>query len=233
MTDNSTRGNILIVDKDDRIAKLLKSNLIGEGYDVAWVESAKNVNRNELGDVCLIIADCMECEYSGMDLIVDIKNDPTTEHVGVILYSSINKERIVVDALNAGADDYIVKPFSLREIIARVKSILRRRLILKRNDLLGTMLCFEYLCIDLPSKTVEVHGKPISLTRTEYEILVLLLKNKNRYVPRTEIHRCIWPELKTGINERIVDTNISRLRKKLGNFGGEIVNRSRHGYMIC
>lgn len=233
MTDSSTRGNILIVDNEKQIAVLLKSNLISEGYTVSWVESATDVNRNELGEVCLIIADCMNCDYTGMNLIADIKNDPTTEHVGVILYSAINKERIVVDALNAGADDYVVKPFSLREIIARVKSILRRRLNYKGNLQHGTTLNFENLCVDLPSKTVEVCGKPISLTQTEYAILVLLLKNKNRYVSRTEIHHCVWPELNAGINERIVDTNISRLRKKLGDFGGCIVNRSLHGYMIC
>ena len=143
--------------------------------------------------------------------------------------SNIKSERIVIDALDAGADDYIVKPFSLREMVARVKSVMRRHRVPARS---AALITFEEMEVDLNSQTARIGGKPVSLTKTEFSILVLLLKNVNTYVSRVEIHRSVWSDETAGINERIVDTNISRLRKKLGDIGSHITNRSGHGYMI-
>lgn len=222
-------GQILIVDDDSNICKLLQVNLRSEGYTVDVEEVAGNVDRSALESTQLVIVDAMNQPYSGMDLIYDLKDNPATEHIGIILYSNIKSERMVIDALDAGADDYMVKPFSLREMVARVKSVMRRHRLPART---AAVVTFESMEVDFGSQTVRIDGKPMSLSKTEFSILAILLKNVNSYVSRVEIHRRVWDDGTAGINERIVDTNISRLRKKLGEVGARIVNRSGHGYMI-
>lgn len=222
-------GQILIVDDDSNICKLLQVNLRSEGYTVDVEEVAGNVDRSALESTQLVIVDAMNQPYSGMDLIYDLKDNPATEHIGIILYSNIKSERMVIDALDAGADDYMVKPFSLREMVARVKSVMRRHRLPART---AAVVTFESMEVDFGSQTVRIDGKPVSLSKTEISILAILLKNVNSYVSRVEIHRRVWDDGTAGINERIVDTNISRLRKKLGEVGARIVNRSGHGYMI-
>lgn len=221
-------GHILIVDDDTNITELLQVNLRSEGYTVDVVDTAENVDRTTLDNTSLVIVDAMKQPYSGLDLIYDFKDDPATEHISIILYSHIKSERMVIDALDAGADDYIVKPFSLRELLARVKSVLRRR----AGTRAAAALQFEQLSVDHITQTVKVEGAPINLSKTEYAILALLLKNVDTFVSRIEIHRKVWADTDAGANERIVDTNISRLRKKLGPVGRHIVNRSGHGYML-
>lgn len=222
-------GQILIVDDDSNICKLLQVNLRSEGYTVDVEEVAGNVDRSALESTQLVIVDAMNQPYSGMDLIYDLKDNPATEHIGIILYSNIKSERMVIDALDAGADDYMVKPFSLREMVARVKLVMRRHRLPART---AAVVTFESMEVDFGSQTVRIDGKPVSLSKTEFSILAILLKNVNSYVSRVEIHRRVWDDGTAGINERIVDTNISRLRKKLGEVGARIVNRSGHGYMI-
>lgn len=230
MSATPSMGHILIVDDDSNITELLGVNLRSEGYSVDIIECAEQLDRSSLGETRLVIVDAMQQPYSGMDLIFDLKDDPQTEHVGIILYSSFKSERMVIDALDAGADDYIVKPFSLRELIARVKSVLRRHTARPAKG--GNIVTFQNLTVDLTTQSVKLDGQPVTLSKIEYSILTLLLKNVDNYVPRIEIHRRVWSDDTAGANERIVDTNISRLRKKLGELGNHIVNRSGHGYMI-
>lgn len=229
MSSTPSLGEILIVDDDANISDLLRVNLRSEGYDVSVATVAEEVDRRKLEETSLVIVDAMNQPYSGMDFIYDLKEDPATEHVAIILYSPIKSERMVIDALDAGADDYIVKPFSLRELLARVKSVLRRHSgpVRKNNQ-----LSFLNLTLDPVSQTVKIDGSPLALTRTEYSILLILLKNVDSYVSRLELHHKVWPDTAAGSNERIVDTNISRLRKKLGELGNNLVNRSGHGYML-
>lgn len=231
MPPSANQGNILIVDDDANISELLSVNLKSEGYGVEIISEAENVDRGRLDGIRLVIVDAMQQAYNGMDLIFDLKDDPRTEHIGIILYSPIKSERMVIDALDAGADDYITKPFSLRELIARVKSVLRRHSAV-RTQAVASTITFQGPTLDFTNQSVKLNGTPVALSKTEYAILALLLKNVDNYVPRNEIHRKVWSEADAGSNERIVDTNISRLRKKLGELGNHIVNRSGHGYMI-
>lgn len=227
MSTSPSLGDILIVDDDTNITELLRVNLGSEGYGVSICPVAEDVDRKALDSTVLVIVDAMKQPYSGMDLIYDLKEDPATEHMAVILYSPVKSERMVIDALDAGADDYIVKPFSLRELIARVKSVLRRH-----GGVHKPPLEFFNLTVDPVTQTVKVDGTPLSLTKTEYAILQLLMKNVDTFVSRVEIHRKVWNDSDAGINERVVDTNISRLRKKLGTVGSHIINRSGYGYML-
>lgn len=210
-------GHILIVDGDDNIAALLQVNLRCEGYAVDRLAHASEVDCSALGEVRLVIVDSMDDEYTGLDLVADIKSNPASEHVGIILCSSFSSERIVIDALDAGADDYIVKPFSLRQLVARVKSVLRRCRIIVAEKPVGNIITLRTLQVDLQTQNVKLDSRPVRLSGTEYSLLVLLLRNLNNYVSRVEIHRRIWSNDGAGDNERIVDTNISRLRKKARN----------------
>jgi len=222
-------GEILIVDDDANVRDLLRVNLRSEGFSVSVADVAEEVDRTTLDGTSLVIVDAMDQPYSGMDFIYDMKEDPSTEHIAIILYSPIKSERIAIDALDAGADDYIVKPFSLRELLARAKSVLRRYRGPVRKE---NQLSFLNLTLETISQTVKIDDAPLALTRTEYSILLILLKNVDSYVSRIELHHRVWPENTAGTNERIVDTNISRLRKKLGKLGNNLVNRTGHGYML-
>lgn len=228
MSYSSSLGKILVVDDDENVAELLHVNLGSEGYSVDTIPVAENVHPGELDGTNLVIVDAMNQTYSGMDLIHDLKNDPSTSGIGIILYSPSRSERLVIDALDAGADDYIVKPFSLRELVARVKSVMRRHSA-RRDRPAGTVLTFMELSVDTATALVKIGDEPVSLSKTEYAILVILMKNINTYVSRVEIHKTVWND---SDNERIVDTNISRLRKKLGHLGEFLVNRSGLGYML-
>lgn len=230
MTSTPALGHILIVDDDPDICELLQINLQSEGYVVHIQKTAENVDLDNLDNLKLIIVDAMRQSYSGMDLIYDLKDNPKTENIAVILYSNLRSERMVIDALDAGADDYIVKPFSLRELMARVKSVLRRH-----NRVAAAapqQLEFNGLTLDPRTQTVKLEGQPLALTNIEYSILKLLIKNVDTLVSRVEIHKNVWNDNTAGANERIVDTNISRLRKKLGPLGTHLKSRTGHGYML-
>lgn len=226
----STLGKILIVDGDENIVDLLHVNLDCEGYTVATCDSAAAASRIDLSDTRLVIADAMDQEFSGLDLLRLIKEDPMKAHVGFILCTPDEKRSLVIDAFDAGADDYVVKPFSLRELVARVKSVIRRHGIAVCAP--GKTLTFKSLVIDLVNRKVTDDGMILSLSKTEYAILVLLMKNIDNYLTRAEIHKHVWNDTADTPNDRIVDTNISRLRKKLGEIGANIVNRSGFGYIL-
>lgn len=224
-------GKILIVDRDDNISSLLSVNLRSEGYDVSIHKDASGVKDADLGAVRLIVADAMDETYSGISLLNDIKSNPMTSHIGYIICTMLDSERTIIEALDAGADDYIVKPFSLRELVARAKAVIRRHSghIAKAQ---GTNIQFHSLNVDLLTGRVTDGDTVLTLTKTEYAILELLLKNMNNYVSRVEIYKKVWKDDLEKSNDRIVDTNISRLRKKLGELSGHLINRSGLGYMM-
>lgn len=230
MTETPALGHILVIDEDSAIRDLLKVNLSSEGYMVSVEAIARNVDRSALIGTSMVIVDAMQQSYTGLDFIKDLKSAPSTEHIAIILCSSIKSERIVIESLDAGADDFIVKPFSLRVLIARVKSVLRRHSIDNRS---AAVTAFHGLTVDHVTHTVKVDGVIVTLTKTEYSILALLLKHVDTILSRVEIRHKVWSADELGINDRIVDTNISRLRKKLGSVGQYIVSRSGHGYMLA
>lgn len=224
-------GKILIVDKDDNISTLLSVNLRSEGYDVAIYSDPKEALESDMSAVRLIIADVMDEEFNGLRLLGEIKNNPLTSHIGFIICSLNDSERLVIEALDGGADDYIVKPFSLRELVARAKAVTRRHARINAPAQ-GTTLKFHNLTLDMLTGLVTAGDTVLTLTKTEHAILELLLKNVNNYVSRAEIYKTVWKDDIEKANDRIVDTNISRLRKKLGDLAAHLINRSGLGYMM-
>lgn len=232
MAYNSKLGKLLIVDDDPNIADLLSINLGSEGYDITLESRAAKAAEYDLRDYRLVLVDCMAQPFTGFDLLDHVKTDPSLSHVGMIICSSSDRENDIIRALDTGADDYIVKPFSLRELVARIRSVLRRHPIQENSGQnQGALLKFDDICIDLRSGKVTSDGMLITLSKTEYAILTLLMKNTDNFVPRIEILKTVWGDNESA-NERIVDTNISRLRKKLGDTGQKIVNRSGLGYIL-
>lgn len=226
-------GKIVVVDNDENITSLLGVNLGSEGYEVIICPEAKGVAKSDLSGVRLIMADAMDSDYSGIMLLNDIKSNPVTAHIGFILCSMHDSERLIIEALDAGADDYIVKPFSLRELVARAKAVIRRHArFIDAAPTTGTTIDFHSLHLDLMTRSVTDNGQVLTLTKTEYSILELLLKQVGTYVSRAEIYKTVWKDDLAKSNDRIVDTNISRLRKKLGPLAVHLINRSGLGYMM-
>lgn len=235
MPYNSSLGKILLVDDDVNITELLQYNLDSEGYEVVEERSAKAALDLELRDIRLIIVDASHQPFNGFDLLDALKNNPETEHIPVIILSSSDNGSNIIRALDQGAEDYVVKPFSLREFVARIRSVLRRHpqrtVTSAPTQQPSTVISFEDIEVDLRSGKVTSDGMLLPLSKTEYSILVILLRNVNDFVSRLEIFKQVWKDGESA-NERIVDTNISRLRKKLGDTGQKIINRSGLGYML-
>lgn len=231
MYSPASLGNILIVDDDESIVELLSLNLRSEGYSVNVVDSTAKVTPQSLQGTHLMIVDCARQEPSGCGLIETLKATPQGAAVGMIYYSEYQNERVLIDALDAGADDSVRKPFSLREMLARVRAVMRRR---RRDTSVSNanIIKFKTLTVDLQRREALVENVSAGLSNTEFAILEMLLRNTGSYTSRIEIFKSVWPD-GVGANERIVDTNISRLRRKLGNLGQCIVNRSGLGYMIA
>ena len=235
MFNSSPLGCLVVVDDDQNIADMLKLNLVDEGFSVEVHKVAEEVDLDSLADACLIIVDAMNQPYNGMDFTRDIKSNRSTESVPVIMCSSLDGEDIVLDAFEAGADDFVLKPFSLRELIARVKAVLRRRPrqgVGTHQPSSGRMplsVPSHNLQVDLTNQRVVEDGIVVPLTRTDYAILVFLITHQNTFFTRDQICEEVWRD-EAGSNSRIVDTNISRLRKKLGESGKYLINQYGKGY---
>lgn len=234
MAPQTSLGNILIVDDEEAITDLLSLNLRSEGYNVAVISRTSEVDLRELRSFHLVIVDGKNQDFTGLSLIKKIKESPVGDMLGIIYCSRIDNERILIDALNAGADDCMRKPFSLRELLARIKAVMRRWTVSRTSrtpEERGDVTRIGSMRIDTSRKTVTIEEEFVNLSNTEFAILELLLRNANTYTSRIEIFKKIWPD---GVeaNERVVDTNISRLRRKLGDAGSCISNRQGLGYMI-
>lgn len=216
----STR--ILVVDDEEDICEILKFNLSKEGYEVVTANSAEEALTLDIASFDLLLLDVMMGGMSGFELTGKLKTDPKTAGVPVIFITARDTEDDAVEGLDLGADDYISKPFSIREVISRVKAVLRRTAT-KADSRAG-------IFIDDEKKVVTVDGAAVALTRIEYEIFKLLFTNKGKVFPREDILSKVWPD-DVIVTDRTVDVNITRLRKKIGEYGNRIVSRHGFGYL--
>ena len=219
--------NILVVDDDREIVRSLGKLLELEGYRVK-----KAYNGMEALDILmteqihLILLDVMMGEMSGFRMAQILKADPETAKVPVIFCTAKDTEDDTVAGLNIGADDYITKPFSVREVLARVRSVLRRTAV---TQVESENIRFEGLEMDLRRKVCTLDGQELQLTKKEFEILALLLSNRGVIFSREEMLRRIWSD-EVIVLDRTIDVNITRLRRKVGPYGEHIVTRLGYGY---
>lgn len=215
-------ARILVVDDEEDICAILKFNLSKEGYEVVTANSAEEALTLDIASFNLLLLDVMMGGMSGFELTHRLKADPATAGVPVIFITARDTEDDAVEGLDLGADDYISKPFSIREVISRVKAVLRRTAT-KADSRAG-------IFIDDEKKVVTVDGAAVALTRIEYEIFKLLFTNKGKVFPREDILSKVWPD-DVIVTDRTVDVNITRLRKKIGEYGNRIVSRHGFGYL--
>lgn len=229
-------NKILIIDDEDSICEILKYNLELEGYSVTVAPSAVAAMQLDISSYSLIILDIMMKDMDGYEFAMRLKSDPATEFMPIIFCSALSSEDARVKGLNIGGDDYIVKPFRIREVLARVRSLLRRTLMVKNNIEAQNNnhadeqeIRFRELCINKKNKLCIIKGEPVRLTKTELELLVFFLSNPNCIYTRKEIIQSIWGK-SDEVTERAIDTNITRLRKKIGEYGSYLITRLGYGY---
>ena len=219
---------ILVVDDEEDLCEILKFNLENEGYLVDTANSAEEALKLDIGAYSLLLLDVKMGEISGFKMANMIKKNKKTAHIPIIFITAKDTENDTVTGFNLGADDYISKPFSLREVIARIKAVLRRTATIETEQV-PERIIHESLVLDITKKKVSIEDKEISLTKKEFEILFLLLQNKGRVFSREDILGKIWSD-EVYVLDRTIDVNITRLRKKIGIYGKKIVTRLGYGY---
>lgn len=217
--------NILIVDDDKSICEILEFNLKSEGYIVDTAYSAEEALTKLTNQTQLILLDVMMEGMSGYKMLEKIRFDGST--IPVIFLTAKNTENDMLTGFSVGADDYISKPFSIKEVSARIKAILKRFKTAATEQ--KETLAFKDLEINTKNKEAFIKGRPVNLTKTEFEILQKLAKNPNRIFSRQEIIESVWGN-NVFVTERTVDVHITRLRKKLEEYGNVISNRLGYGY---
>lgn len=228
METNSRDISILIVDDEPDIREILQFNLQNEGYEIDLAESAEQALKLLSPKHKLILLDVMMGGISGFKFADQLRKDGN--NTPIIFLTAKDTENDMLTGFSLGGDDYISKPFSIKEVVARVRSVLRRtkqETATKTSS--GNILTVNNLVIDFDTKTVSVDNKIVELTKTEFNILVLLVENTGRIFSRSDILDKAWKD--DGIVlERTVDVHIARLRKKIGIYGDYIINRTGYGY---
>ena len=218
---------ILVVDDEEDLCEILKFNLEIEGYEVDTANSAEEALKKDLSVYNLLMLDVMMGEISGFKMANIIRKDDNKAKIPIIFLTAKDTENDRLTGFNLGADDYISKPFSIREVIARVKAVLRRTA--TDNNTNQETLSFDQLLVNIPQKKVTIKGEEITLTKKEFEILKLLLGNQGHVFSREEILSRVWSD-EVYVLDRTIDVNITRLRKKIGEYGKNIVTRLGYGY---
>lgn len=220
---------ILVVDDEETLREALRFNLETEGYEVDTADSAEQVLTMDVSDYDLILLDIMMGDISGTQLAKILKSNPVTASIPVIFCTAKDTEDDMVEGLELGADDYIMKPYSLRNVLARVKTVLRRASTNRSDEQLCDKVAFEGLVVIPSRKLCMVDGNEVKLPKKEFEILLKLLRNIGRVFTREELLKAIWPD-DVVVFDRVVDVNITRIRQKIGQYGSHIKSRSGYGY---
>lgn len=230
----------MVIDDEEPLCDILKYNLEKEGFVVDCSYSAVEALERDLTQYDLFIVDIMMERLSGYDFVRRLRSTIGVEKLPVIFCSALGDEDDKVTGLNLGGDDYITKPFVISEVLARVRAVLRRSQAVlrprhsevkeqaKKQDFLPDVV-FRGIRVDQNEKACYIEGVEVPLTRTEFDLLLFFLNNRNRIYSREEIIRRVWPD-DVLVSQRAIDTNLTRLRKKLGTYGNNIITRQGFGY---
>ena len=207
------RSKILVVDDEPEAVELVEFNLQQAGYEViSAADGAEALLKSRARKPNLIVLDLMLPEMSGLEVCKTLRRDPATAGIPIIMLTARAAEIDRVLGLELGADDYITKPFSPRELVLRVKKILSRGPVAAE---VPDTLRFGELLIDVPRHVTSVRGRPVDLTATEFKLLTLLAQRRGRVQSREQLLRDVW-EYNNLVDTRTVDTHMRRLREKLG-----------------
>lgn len=221
-----TRYKILIVDDEEDLCEILQFNLEGEGFETEVAYSAEEALKKDMGSFNLILLDVMMGEMSGFKLAKLLRKDREL-NIPIIFITAKTEEDELLTGFSLGADDYISKPFSVKEVIVRVKAVLKRGSLDKQSE--QTSLGLDDLVLNLKKRKVKIAGNEIELTRKEFEILVLLLRSEGAILSREDILNRVWDE-DVVVSKRTIDVHMTHLRKKLGAYGKYIRNKQGYGY---
>ncbi len=223
----SKRPHILVVDDEEDLCDILKFNLELNGYEVTVAYSAEEALSLDLSPFSLLMLDVMMGEMSGFDMAKIVRQEKEYSNIPIVFLTAKDTEEDMLKGFDMGADDYISKPYSIKEVLVRIKALLRRYYPSKPQN--NDIFSYEDLSLDSNKKKVEISGKEISLTKKEFEILRLLLGNIGKVFSRDEMLTRIWTD-EVYVLDRTIDVNITRLRKKISPYGKNIVTRLGYGY---
>lgn len=223
------KPHILIVEDEEDLLSTLHYNFSKENYRVTETSSGKAAIKiiDKDASLDIVILDVMLPDISGLDVCKHIKLNPKNKHILVIMLTAKGEEIDRIVGFELGADDYVVKPFSLRELTLRVSSLLKRNQSVESNE----KITFGDINIDLDSHKVSIKDKTIELTIKEFKLLHYLVKNHDKVQTREVLLRKVWG-YNTDITTRTVDTHIKRLRPKLGLSSTTIKTIRSVGYKI-
>ena len=219
---------ILVVDDEEDICEILQFNLQLEGFKVDVAHSAEEAMTYKLKEYNLILLDVMMGKISGFRMMQLMRLNDQTAHIPIIFITARDTENDVVTGFNLGADDYIAKPFSIREVVLRVKAVARRTLDVATLSK-ANIIAIDGLELNLDNKSVIVDNENVPFTKKEFELLQVLMENPNKVLSRDDLLKMVWSD-DVCVVVRTVDVNITRIRKKIGKYGSRIVARQGFGY---
>ena len=219
---------ILVVDDEQDLCEILLYNLKSAGYQAEAAYSGEMAMEKDPSQYNLLLLDIMMPGMSGFELAEKLKANEKTASIPIIFLTAKDTEDDTLKGFGLGADDYVTKPYSVREVVARVKAVLARS---HKPEVKENVITFEGLVLDLSKKTTTVDGENVSLTKTEFELLTLLMQHRGQVFSRQQIFDAVWPE-DVVVSDRTVDVNITRMRKKIGRYGSYIVSRQGFGYVF-
>ena len=222
------RKKILVVDDEQDLCEILLYNLRAAGFEAEAAYSGEMAMEKNPSQYDLLLLDVMMPGMSGFELAEKLKSESGTSRLPIIFLTAKDTEDDTLEGFGLGADDYVTKPFSVREVVARVKAVLSRS---QQKRVEESHISFEGLLLDLNKKTTTVDGESVSLTKTEFELLGLLLRHRGQVFSRQQIFDAVWPE-DVVVSDRTVDVNITRIRKKIGRYGSYVVSRQGFGYVF-
>ncbi len=226
------KKRILVIDDEETLCDSLGFNLEAEGYEVDTAYSAEEALALDLAGYDLVLLDIMMGEISGLQLARIIKSNPLTAAVPIIFCTAKDSEDDMIEGLDSGADDYIAKPYSLKAVLARVRTVLRRTGHSPEDhskDKNSENFSYKGLVLSSRTRTCSVDGVDVRMPRKEFEILLKLISNPGKIYSRSDLLKEIWPD-EVIVLDRVVDVNITRIRQKIGVYGKNIVTRSGYGY---
>lgn len=230
---------ILIVDDEPDLCEGLKLNLEIEGYEAETAYSAEEALEMDLNSFDLLLLDVMMGKMSGFDMAKVLKRNPRTADIPIIFCTAKSEDDDMIAGLNLGADDYVTKPYNIRNILARIKSVLRRNkqsaayqssVFREEEEKKSSRILKEDgLVLDLDQIVCSIDGVTVRMPRKEFELLSLFMSNPGKIFSREDILQKVWSDEVVVVN-RVVDVNVTRLRAKIGKYGKLIVTRSGYGY---